>query len=45
MFTTLNRVVHQTARKRLLATLCYALLDPAGASWSTPAPAICSPTA
>lgn len=28
VFRTLNRVVHQTARKRLLATLCYALLDP-----------------
>lgn len=28
VFATLNRVVHQSARKRLLATLCYALLDP-----------------
>lgn len=28
VFRTLNRVVHQTARKRLLATLVYALLDP-----------------
>jgi hypothetical protein len=28
VFQTLNRVVHQTARKRLLATLVYALLDP-----------------
>jgi hypothetical protein len=28
VFRTLNRMVHQTARKRLLATLCYALLDP-----------------
>lgn len=28
VFRTLNRVVHQTARKRLLATLCYLLLDP-----------------
>ncbi|HEX2223391.1 MAG TPA: PP2C family protein-serine/threonine phosphatase, partial [Thermoanaerobaculia bacterium] len=28
VFRTLNRVVHQTARKRLLATLCYAVLDP-----------------
>ena len=28
VFTTLNRMVHQTARKRLLATLCYLLLDP-----------------
>jgi hypothetical protein len=28
VFATLNRMVHQTARKRLLATLCYALLDP-----------------
>jgi len=27
VFTTLNRMVHQTARKRLLATLCYALID------------------
>ncbi len=29
VFTTLNRVVYQSARKRLLATLCYAVLDPA----------------
>lgn len=29
VFNTLNRTVFQTARKRLLATLCYALLDPA----------------
>jgi Stage II sporulation protein E (SpoIIE) len=28
VFATLNRVVHQSARKRLLTTLCYALLDP-----------------
>lgn len=28
VFTTLNRTVYQTARKRLLATFCYALLDP-----------------
>lgn len=28
VFNTLNRTVYQTARKRLLATLCYALLDP-----------------
>lgn len=28
VFETLNRTVYQTARKRLLATLCYALLDP-----------------
>jgi Stage II sporulation protein E (SpoIIE) len=28
VFGTLNRMVFQTARKRLLATLCYALLDP-----------------
>lgn len=28
VFQTLNRVVYQSARKRLLATLCYALLDP-----------------
>jgi len=28
VFTTLNRMVHQTARKRLLTTLCYLLLDP-----------------
>lgn len=29
VFRTLNRTVFQTARKRLLATLCYAVLDPA----------------
>jgi hypothetical protein len=29
VFATLNRMVFQSARKRLLATLCYALLDPA----------------
>lgn len=29
VFATLNRVVYQSARKRLLATLCYAVLDPA----------------
>ncbi len=28
VFATLNRMVYQTARKRLLATLCYALIDP-----------------
>jgi hypothetical protein len=28
VFETLNRTVYQTARKRLLTTLCYALLDP-----------------
>jgi|CXWL01.1.fsa_nt_gi hypothetical protein len=28
VFTTLNRMVFQSARKRLLATLCYVLLDP-----------------
>jgi len=28
VFTTLNRMVHQSARRRLLATLCYALIDP-----------------
>jgi hypothetical protein len=28
VFRTLNRTVYQTARKRLLATFCYALLDP-----------------
>ncbi len=28
VFETLNRMVFQTARKRLLATLCYAILDP-----------------
>jgi hypothetical protein len=29
VLATLNRVVYQSARKRLLATLCYAVLDPA----------------
>ncbi len=28
VFGTLNRMVYQTARKRLLTTLCYAVLDP-----------------
>jgi len=28
VFETLNRMVFQSARKRLLATLCYAVLDP-----------------
>jgi hypothetical protein len=28
VFATLNRMVHQSAGKRLLATLCYALIDP-----------------
>ncbi len=28
VFATLNRVVYQSARKRLLTTLCYALVDP-----------------
>jgi hypothetical protein len=28
VFRTLNRTVYQTARKRLLTTLCYALVDP-----------------
>ncbi|HLF56884.1 MAG TPA: PP2C family protein-serine/threonine phosphatase, partial [Thermoanaerobaculia bacterium] len=28
VFRTLNRMVFQSARKRLLTTLCYALLDP-----------------
>jgi hypothetical protein len=28
VFRTLNRTIYQTARKRLLATLCYAVLDP-----------------
>ncbi|MEM7052266.1 MAG: PP2C family protein-serine/threonine phosphatase [Acidobacteriota bacterium] len=28
VFRTMNRMVYQTARKRLLTTLCYALLDP-----------------
>lgn len=28
MLTTLNRMVYQSARRRLLSTLCYAILDP-----------------
>jgi sigma-B regulation protein RsbU (phosphoserine phosphatase) len=28
VFRTLNRTVYQTARKRLLTTLCYAVIDP-----------------
>ena len=28
VFRTLNRMIYQTARKRLLTTLCYAILDP-----------------
>ncbi len=28
VFGTLNRTVYQTARKRLLTTLCYAVIDP-----------------
>jgi sigma-B regulation protein RsbU (phosphoserine phosphatase) len=28
VFATLNRLVFQSARKRLLTTLCYALIDP-----------------
>jgi hypothetical protein len=28
VFCTLNRTVYQTARKRLLTTLCYAVIDP-----------------
>ena len=28
VFATLNRMVYQSARKRLLTTLCYALIDP-----------------
>ncbi len=28
VFATLNRMVFQSARRRLIATLCYALLDP-----------------
>jgi len=28
VFRTMNRMVYQTARKRLLTTLCYAVLDP-----------------
>jgi hypothetical protein len=30
VFATLNRMVYQSARKRLLTTLCYALIDPRG---------------
>lgn len=29
VFRTLNRMVYQSARRRLLTTLCYALVDPA----------------
>jgi sigma-B regulation protein RsbU (phosphoserine phosphatase) len=29
VFRTLNRMVYQSAGKRLLATLCYAVIDPA----------------
>jgi sigma-B regulation protein RsbU (phosphoserine phosphatase) len=29
VFATLNRMVFQSARRRLLSTLCYALIDPA----------------
>ena len=29
VFATLNRMVFQSARRRLLSTLCYAILDPA----------------
>ncbi len=29
VFSTLNRMVYRSARKRLLVTLCYALIDPA----------------
>ncbi len=29
VFQTLNRIVYQSARRRLLTTLCYALIDPA----------------
>jgi len=29
VFRTLNRTVYQSARQRLLATLCYAVIDPA----------------
>ena len=29
VFATLNRLVFQSARRRLIATLCYALVDPA----------------
>lgn len=28
VFATLNRMVYQSARRRLLSTLCYAILDP-----------------
>jgi len=28
VFTTLNRLVYQSARQRLITTLCYAVLDP-----------------
>ncbi|HSS47728.1 MAG TPA: PP2C family protein-serine/threonine phosphatase, partial [Thermoanaerobaculia bacterium] len=28
VFNTMNRTVYQTARKRLLTTLCYAVIDP-----------------
>lgn len=28
VFSTLNRLVYQSARRRLIATLCYGLLDP-----------------
>ncbi|MCB1054334.1 MAG: PP2C family protein-serine/threonine phosphatase [Acidobacteria bacterium] len=28
VFSTLNRMIYQSARRRLLATLCYALVDP-----------------
>ena len=30
VFATLNRMVFESAHKRLLATLCYAVVDPAG---------------
>ncbi len=29
VFATMNRTIYQSARRRLLSTLCYALLDPA----------------
>ncbi|HVS14691.1 MAG TPA: PP2C family protein-serine/threonine phosphatase [Thermoanaerobaculia bacterium] len=29
VFRTLNRVIHESAQRRLLTTLCYAVLDPA----------------
>jgi serine phosphatase RsbU (regulator of sigma subunit) len=29
VFRSLNRVIHESAQRRLLTTLCYALLDPA----------------